>query len=388
MLPILFVDDDRKEQAILRQVITDYSVHSAYSAEEARGLLRGRRFSAIILDIHLPDMDGLQLLEELRLRVHLPPVILLSAYGNSVNVVRAMKAGAVDFIPKPFGLDHLKRALATAVSRSRHLPPFPEEPAAAESAGGTSPRFCIGTSQTAICLRDTLRLYAEADAAVLLSGESGSGKEVAALEIHARSTRARGPFLAVNCGAIPHTLVESELYGTVEGVYTGAGNRSGYFEQAHGGVLFMDEIGEMPLESQVKLLRIIECRRFRRLGGRREIEADVRVIAATNRDLAAQVEAGLFRADLYHRLNILNLRIPPLRDRKEDIPALVEHFLRHFRISGAAIEEAALLKLIDYDWPGNIRELKNTIERALVFSRRETIRAEHIILGEILFPLD
>jgi DNA-binding NtrC family response regulator len=382
MLSILFIDDDGREQEIIRQALPNYSFHAAYNAREARELLEHRCFSAILLDLHLPDTNGLVLLEQLRGYHPLPPVIILSAYGSTVNVVRAMRAGAVDFIPKPYGLQQLRRALAEAVCRSAA-----QTDTVGDGGGDQQPRsLCIGSSPAAEQLRGLLRLYAESCASVLLVGESGSGKEVAARELHRLSGRTRGPFLAINCGAIPPTLIEAELYGTVEGVYTGAASRSGYFEQAHGGTLFMDEIGEMPLPSQVKLLRIIENKRLTRLGGRRQIETDVRIVAATNRNLGELVQGGMFRRDLYHRLNILNLTVPPLRRRKEDIPELVRHFLSAFGAPRTKIERRALMKLLDYHWPGNIRELKNTIERALVLCRGGEIELRHIVLGEGLFP--
>jgi DNA-binding NtrC family response regulator len=382
MIKILLVDRDKKEHDILCQALPGYSFRAAYSAGEAEEVLRQERFSAILLELHLPDRSGLELLEKLRFYNNVPPIVVFSASNSTRNIVRSMRAGAIEFIPKPYSLDQLKKALAEAVKYSFYLGREGGE----EETETSATRFCIGSSQTTRRLRELITLYAESSASILLSGESGSGKEVAARELYARSPQCDGPFVPINCGAIPLTLVESELYGTVEGVYTGAYNRCGYFEQAHGGILFMDEIAEMPLESQVKLLRIIENRQITRLGGRRLIDIDVRIIAATNRNLRERIQSRLFREDLYHRLNVLNLHIPPLRSRKDDIPDLVRHFLKELKAADVSIEQAALMKLVDYEWPGNIRELKNTIERALVYSRRSTIKPEHIVFGESLFP--
>jgi len=385
MLPILFINADAKEQAIVAQTLPNYSFSAAYSAAEARTHMAQSSFTVILIELDLPDQDGLLLLEELKALYALPPVVILSVDRKPSEVIRAMKAGAIEFISRPYRHDQLAKALTMAVCCTlRH------DTASEASLEAAEPHmhFCIGSSHASDRLRNALQLYAKTDTTVLMFGETGCGKEVAARQIHHLSQRAKAPFVAINCGAIPHTLIESELYGTVEGVYTGAFNRDGYFERAHGGILFMDEIGEMPLESQVKLLRIIENRRFVRLGGKKEVEVDVRIIAATNSNLYEQVRAGLFRQDLFYRLNVLSLHIPPLRRRKEDIPDLVLHFLKVFGASEVLIEPAAMLQFIEYEWPGNIRELKNAVQRALVFSRGQTIQKEHIILGTPIFPVD
>jgi DNA-binding NtrC family response regulator len=298
----------------------------------------------------------------------------LTAHGDVPTSVRAMKAGAFDFLTKPYDADDLLAAVRRAVSRR-----FPVPARLAGSAmaiGGI-----VGESEVLRAVLQQIELVADTDATVLITGESGTGKELVARAIHERSNRRKGPLVRVNCACIPESLFESELFGYVRGAFTGAlTDRSGRFEAAQGGTLMLDEIGEVPLAMQPKLLRVLQEKEFERVGETRPRKIDVRIVAATNRDLAAEVEAGRFRADLFYRLNVFPIENPPLRDRREDIPLLAEHFIkesaRRLRREAPRLSEGVLQQLVARDWPGNIRELENVIERAIILARDGQLRIE------------
>jgi DNA-binding NtrC family response regulator len=334
------------------------------SGEEFLAAPRPKVPSCLVLDINLPGVSGLDLQQELAKSRPQVPIIFLTGHGDIPMTVRAVKAGAVNFLTKPVDDEDLLKAIRHSLTS--HLDPEDEAPPDAGSMIGQSEGFRR-------VLRD-VQVVAPTDAAVLIQGETGTGKELIARAVHERSSRSRGPFIKVNCAAIPAGLLESELFGHEKGAFTGAiAQKLGRFEMAHQGTLFLDEIGEIPLELQPKLLRALQEQEFERLGGNRTIHVDVRIIAATNRDLSSMVEENKFRADLYYRLAVFPLNIPPLRERRDDIPVLTRYFVqKHSRRMGRAIEiipTQAIETLIGYDWPGNIRELQNVIERSVIMSK-------------------
>jgi DNA-binding NtrC family response regulator len=335
--------------------------------ESAEGFLERTRPeppACLIVDLVLPGRSGLELHQELAAAGMNTPTVLLSGYGDVPTSVRAMKAGALDFLTKPYDSDDLLAAVRHAVSRR-----FPKRASAA-------PRRIdgmIGESEALQSVLEQVELVADTDATVLVTGESGTGKELVARAIHQWSRRRQGPLVRVNCAAIPESLFESELFGHVKGSFTGALNdRAGRFEAAQGGTLLLDEIGEVPLAMQPKLLRVLQEKELERVGETRPRKIDVRIVAATNRDLAAEVEAGRFRGDLFYRLNVFPIDNPPLRERREDVPLLAEHFIqaaaRRLHRQPPRLSEAALRQLLARDWPGNIRELENVIERAVILA--------------------
>ncbi len=370
-LPILVVEDDPS----LREALTDtlemagYSAVSAANAEQALLCLDRSNPGLILTDVQMPGMDGHALLRALKVRRPEIPVILMTAYGQIDRAVQAMRDGAADYLPKPFEPDRL---LATV---ARHF----------RQAGEAASPSVVAQDPASLALLELARRVAASDATILLTGESGVGKEVYARYIHQHSLRAKGPFVALNCAAIPENLLESVLFGHEKGAFTGASApQPGKFEQANGGILLLDEISELPLNLQAKLLRVLQEREVERVGGRTMLTLDVRVIAASNRDLAMWVAEGRFRDDLYYRLNVFPLEIPPLRSRPGDIPALATHFLkRHEQVagrSGFSFTGAALAELTGYDWPGNIRELGNVVQRAMILAPGAEIGPEHLML--------
>jgi two-component system response regulator FlrC len=374
-LPVLVVEDD----PALREAITDtlemagYSAISVGNAELALAWLDrgapGGNPGLILTDVQMPGMDGHALLRTLKARRPEIPVILMTAYGQIDRAVQAMRDGAADYLPKPFEPDNLLAVVA------RHF----------RQAGESTAPSMVAQDPSSLALLELARRVAASDATILLTGESGVGKEVYARYIHQHSVRAKGPFVAVNCAAIPENLLESVLFGHEKGAFTGASSpQPGKFEQANGGVLLLDEISELPINLQAKLLRVLQEREVERVGGRTMLTLDVRVIAATNRDLSTWVAEGRFREDLYYRLNVFPLEIPPLRSRPADIPALAKHFLkRHEQAtgrSGFAFTGAALAELTGYDWPGNIRELGNVVQRAMILAPGANIGPEHLML--------
>jgi len=377
---IILADDDKNTREGIGRALRDhYEVLLAENGERALELLAERPVDVLISDMRMPGMDGLSLLQRALARQPRPAVIVLTAYGSVETAVEAMKRGATDFLQKPVDLNVLEQRLARAVQMARMERENETLKAQLDRRYGLEQ--IIGESPAMEEVFDIIRQAAPTTATVLIQGESGTGKELAARAIHQLSPRAKGPFIAVHCAALAPTLLESELFGHEKGAFTGATERRiGRFEMADGGTLFLDEISEIDPAIQTKLLRVLEERRFERVGGRQTIEVDIRLVAATNRDLKALVEAGTFRRDLFFRLDVVTLTMPPLRKRKEDIPLLVQAMLREFSEKhGKPVRELtpdAMEILMRYDWPGNVRELRNTIERMVVLARdtRLTVR--------------
>jgi DNA-binding NtrC family response regulator len=380
MVRLLLIDDDTRSHLELQVVLGDrYHVCSAETG--ASGIVRARVLEpdVVLLDVDLPDMSGIEVLA--RLDHHRTPVVMLSSYGDTRLVVEAVRAGAFDYVLKTADPSVLHDALGRAVAASAFRRIADEHPKSTELAR------IVGSSVAIRGLRDLVVACSRADSPVCVLGESGTGKELVAQAIHRLSARGRGPFVPVNCGAIPETLTETELFGSERGAFTDAASRPGSFERAHRGTLFLDEIGEMSASAQVKLLRAVEQKRILRVGGTEELSLDVRIVAATNRDLKAEVASHRFREDLFYRVGVLVVPVPPLRDRMEDVPLLALHFLRE--LSGGEIvpelSPEAAERLMVHTWPGNVRELRNVIERALLLSRSNgtdghVVPAECIVL--------
>ncbi len=385
-MKILLVEDNRRLASALGDYLTaeGFEVHQAHSISSARKRLEREGFEAVVCDLKLPDGEGMELIP-LTVEDGIP-LIMVTAYGDVSRAVEAVKKGAYHFIEKPVDPEYLKKILLKAVEerRDRAKAVLFSEALLNVEVIGTSPAFREAFERA--------KKAASTDITVLLTGETGSGKEVFARAIHSMSKRRSRPFVAINCASIPETLLESELFGYERGAFTGATRtKPGRMELANGGTVFLDEIGEMSPSLQAKLLRVIEERKIERLGGTKEIPVDVRFIVATNRNLSALVKEGRFRQDLYYRLSVFPIEIPPLRERKEDIIPLAEFFLRKLREEGKPpkrLTEGAKAKLLSYSWPGNIRELKNVMERAFVLSEGDFITEADIVLQEISQPLD
>ena len=365
------VDDDVSAREGVARLIRSAGMMTKTfaSGEEFLASPRPQTPSCLVLDLNLPGLSGLDLQQELSKLGDQVPIILLTGHGDIATTVRALKAGAINFLTKPFEDEDLLNAIRQCLSSDLEDQVEPDE-----SVGNM-----VGESARFHRVVNAIQVVAPTDAAVLIQGETGTGKELVARAIHDRSSRSKRPFIKVNCAAIPATLLESELFGHEKGAFTGAfAQKLGRFEMAHQGTLFLDEIGEIPLELQSKLLRALQEQEFERLGGTRTIRVDARVIAATNRDLKAMVNENRFRADLYYRLDVFPLVVPPLRDRREDIPLLIRYFVqKHAERMGRKIERIpteALQALSSYDWPGNIRELQNIIERSLILTTGPELR--------------
>jgi len=375
---ILVVDDDEGLLRLLTMRLSamGFDVTTCTTGEEALAVAKREVFNLALTDLRLPDRDGLSVLEELRLIHPDLPVLLLTAHGSIPNAVEAMQRGAFGYLTKPFDDKELKATIEKALAQQRmsreiqRLKLLVKELYGLENVAARSPKMQALLEQVA--------RVAESDATICISGETGTGKEVIARVIHCNSGRARGPFIAVNCGAIPESLFESELFGHVKGAFTSAqSSKRGLVQTAEGGTLFLDEIGEMPLNLQVKILRAIQEREVQAVGAERPTKVNVRIITSTNKDLGAAVRAGTFREDLYYRIQVFPITIPPLRERRDDIPLLAQHFLQqsakrmHKEIRGFL--PAAMQKLMLYSWPGNVRELENTIEKVVVLSSQDMI---------------
>jgi two-component system, NtrC family, response regulator PilR len=370
---ILLVDDERSVREFLAIYLkrAGHKVETVADTTEARAAISRHEFDVLITDLRMPDGTGLDVLETSK-RLHPETqVIVVTAYATAETAIAAMKAGAYDYLLKPFKVDEVGLVVERALERRTLL--RQNVTLRAEIQGRYRLDRLLGKSTAMGRLFDMIRKIAPTRTSVLLVGESGTGKELAARALHELSPRSDRPFIAVNCGAIPEALLESELFGHLKGAFTGATTRKeGLFDAANGGTLFLDEIGELPQSMQVKLLRALQERRIKPVGGVTETEVDVRIVAATNRDLETEVERGSFRQDLFYRLNVIQIRMPPLRERREDIPLLVDHFLRKFSAEhGRAVTEidpAAMSALTGYNFPGNVRELENLIERAVTLS--------------------
>ncbi|WP_442900213.1 sigma-54-dependent transcriptional regulator [Geoalkalibacter sp.] len=357
-----------------------YRVEAAADGAQALARLKDQAYDLIISDIKMPRVGGFELLRHVRETSPDTVMIMITAFSSTEEAVEAMKQGAYDYITKPFKNEEIRIIVRNALERRtlrqesrRHQ----AEGARRQSLGGL-----IGQSRCMQELYDLIEKVAATRANVLITGESGTGKEVVAKAIHYNSDRRDMPFIPINCGAIPENLLESELFGHEKGSFTGAiSQKQGLFEVANLGTLFLDEIGELPPMMQVKLLRVIQEREFRRVGGTKNIRCDVRVIAATNKDLEVEVKSGAFREDLFYRLNVIRIELPPLRERREDIPLLVEHLYQKLTgREGFQIEEAAMRRLLEYRWPGNIRELENVIERCVVLGAADRLTAQALPL--------
>lgn len=383
---VLVVDDDD----LLRRLVTeqlsrsDFDAAPAARGREAIEILRESDFDVVLLDIMMPDMTGLEALREIRKLEDPPEVVMLTADTSLSTGIEAMRHGAYDYLTKPATLDEMEAVLRKAEEKRRLVKQNASLRSVAQPAGSadeTIPVIHENPQMSAVVI--DAEAAARSDSTILLTGESGTGKDVLARFIHSKSNRAPSPMIMVNCGALPETLFESEFFGHERGAFTGASSlRRGLLEAADGSSLFLDEIGDMPLVMQVKLLHFLEQGRFRRVGSTRDQNADVRIIAATNRDLAAEVERQRFRADLYYRLNVVSLHVPPLRERGEDIPKLIEHFLdiyrQRFNRPKLDLSPEARQGLQNYSWPGNVRELRNCLERAAAISLSDTIETSQI----------
>jgi len=380
---VLVVDDEENLRLVLRTLLRrhGYEVETAESGEDALGMVDSFGPDVVLTDVRMPKMGGLDLLTTLKAKGNEATVIVMSAYGNMDLALEAMKAGAYDYVQKPFKPDEIVLALRKAEEREL----LRRENRALRDEIRKEHRFedILAKSQKMLDIFRTISKIAEYKTTVLVAGESGVGKELVARAIHHKSTRRGGAFVAVNCGAIPENLLESELFGHKKGAFTDAvQDRRGLFEEADGGSLFLDEIGELPLALQVKLLRVLEDEKIRRVGDVRDIKVDVRIITATHRDLLAETKAGRFREDLFYRLNVLPILVPPLRDRREDIPILIDHFVARNNVrlgtSIRGLDTESRRLLFEYAWPGNVRELENTIERAMVLAEGEQIVAQDL----------
>lgn len=376
---VLIVDDEPNYLVILEELLAEegYTVLTAENASRGFELAVGHEVDVVVTDMKMPGIDGMTFLDNLhKLKPDLP-IIMMTAYGTIERAVEAMKKGAFDYICKPFENEEFKMIVARAVEHYRLLKRNRE--LEEEVKNRYSFRNIIGKSPAMEKVFYVVEKIAPSRSTVLITGESGTGKELIAKAIHYQSLRRDKPFVSVNCGALPETLLESELFGHERGAFTGAiQQRKGRFELAHEGTLFLDEISEIPLHLQVKLLRVLQEMEFERVGGTQTIRVDVRIIAATNRDLKKEVELGRFRSDLFYRLNVVNIHLPPLRERVEDIPLLVTHFLDKYskesgRETSLTVDKETMKCLMEYRWPGNVRELENVIERAVLLSRGDTI---------------
>ncbi len=370
---ILIIDDESGIRETLETLleIEGYRVEMAIDGEAGLARIEGRPFDLVLLDLALPGKNGIEILQLIRERAPELPVIMLTAYGTVDNVVDAIRAGAQNFVQKPWDNEKLLADIRAAIARFR----AEEENVQLKRAFKQRYSFpnIIGKSESMLRIFDTIAQVAPSRSTVLIQGESGTGKELIAKAVHAHSPRKDKPFVPVNTGAVPTDLLESTLFGHVKGAFTSAiSAKKGLFEVAHGGTLFLDEIGTMPLDTQAKILRVLQDRRFMHLGGTQEIQVDVRIITATNVDLRQAVREGKFREDLFYRLDVIRFELPPLRQRREDIPALAALFLRRYSdendLPHRTLSPEALRALVDYDWPGNVRELENVMERGVVLS--------------------
>lgn len=382
---ILIVDDEQSHRTMLKAVLSmeGYVISEADDGISAIKAVENEPFDLVLMDIRMTDMDGIEAMREIKKISPSIPVVMMTAYASVKTAVEALKSDAYDYLTKPLEIEELKILIQKALDHYR----LHEENVFLKER--LADRFdfskVIGKSRPMKDLFETLSLIAPSDATVLIFGESGTGKELVANAIHQNSLRVEKPFIKVSCAALPETLLESELFGHERGAFTGALTRkAGRFQLANGGTLFLDEVSEMSSATQVKLLRVLQEREFEPLGSTKTIHVDIRLITATNKDLEAEVREGRFREDLFYRLNVIPIRLPSLRERREDIPLLAEHFFRHYQEKNRSSVRGYLPKTMDtlirYDWPGNIRELENTVERAILLCRSEYIMPEDLPL--------
>lgn len=387
MKNILVVDDEESIRWVFKKGLEKkgYTVHTSESGKNALSMLSKNKYLIIFLDIFLPEENGLKLLENIKKQEKEITVVIMTAQGTMKNAIEAMQKGAYDYITKPFDMDEiylLIEKVENLKNLERKVYTLEEELKTKYDVGEI-----VGKSQKMQKVFKIIGKAASSDLTVLITGESGTGKELVARALHKASNRANGPFVAVNCAAIPRELLESELFGYERGAFTGATeSRAGKFEQADGGTIFLDEIGDMDISLQAKILRVIQEREFYRVGGKAQIKVDVRIISATNQDLETSVREKMFREDLFHRLNVITIPLPPLRERREDIPLLADYFLKRFSselgIGVRYIADDAMLILKNYDWKGNVRELENVIQRAIVMSGGDSITPEYLPISQ------
>ena len=385
---VLVIDDERDIRELLTITLgrMNLLVESAGSVGDARRLLAEHHYDLCFTDMRLPDGSGQELIELIARDHPQMPVAMITAYGNMDAAVNALKAGAFDFVSKPVDINMLRRLVQTALRLSSERRDDDGETAAAPAADATTAQRLIGDSVAMQQVRATIAKLARSQAPVYISGESGVGKELVARLIHEQGPRSSGPFVPVNCGAIPTELMESEFFGHKKGSFTGAQvDKEGLFQAANGGTLFLDEVADLPMHMQVKLLRVIQEKAVRPIGGRAEVPVDVRILSATHKDLARLVEAGHFRQDLFYRINVIELRVPPLRERREDVPKLTARILNRLAEdsgSGAPrLQPPALKVLLEYPFPGNVRELENILERAVAMCENASIEVADLMLN-------
>ncbi|KJS16359.1 MAG: transcriptional regulator [Peptococcaceae bacterium BRH_c4b] len=381
---ILVVDDESSVREALTDILTDngYRVECAGSGSEGLEKIEVLNPDAVLLDIRMPDIDGIKVLELVRRRGERVPIILITAYGSTQTTIEAMKLGAFDYLMKPLKISDMLDVVKKAVEVKGLI----DRGKAGENLPLAEADAMIGLSPVMQNVYKTIGRVANTNATVMIRGESGTGKELVARAIHFNSVRKDRSFIKINCASIPENLLESELFGHEKGAFTGAATaKPGKFELAHRGTIFLDEIGEMSMSTQTKLLRVLQEREFERVGGTETIKVDVRIVAATNKDLEESIESGGFREDLYYRLNVVEVMLPPLRDRKTDIAALVSHIIKgcsaEHKKGIKGFSETAMEILMNYDWPGNIRELKNVCERAVLMSTGPVLGVEDLPLN-------
>ncbi len=386
-ISILIVDDEESVRDSLYNWFIDdgYCVECAENAKKALSLLNDKDFDIVLADIKMPGMDGMEMHRRIRALPHVPIVIIMTAFASVDTAVQALKEGAFDYVTKPFDpddLSHLIRNAATQVALKAENENLKEHVTSLVDV-----EDIIGDSEALNKVLKEVEKVAPADSSVIVTGESGTGKELVARAIHSNSARKYFPLISVHCGALSESLLESELFGHEKGAFTGAAfNRKGRFEMADGGTIFLDEIGTISAKMQIELLRVLESKTFMRVGGNKDISSDFRVICATNRDLKEMVNSGTFREDLFYRLNVVNIKIPPLRERIGDIPGLVNHFIKKYCTSMSrdmiSIDPAAMKHLESFEYPGNVRELENMIERAIVVGNGKVIRLKDLPMGK------
>ena len=384
MPTILVVDDEASIRRTLREILEyeDFEVEEAVDGEEALEAIREHSYDLVLLDVKMPKVDGMEVLESIAEEATDLPVVMISGHGTIETAVEATKLGAYDFVEKPPDLNRLLLTVRNALDHGQlEVENRRMRQTITEQSGDVPP--IVGESEAIQEIKDTIDRVAPTEARVLISGENGTGKELVAKSIHHRSERADGPLVEVNCAAIPSELIESELFGHEEGAFTGATQqRIGKFEQAHGGTLFLDEVGDMSLSAQAKVLRVLQEDEIERVGGERTIDVDVRVVAATNKDLMTEIEEGNFREDLYHRIGVILIDVPPLRERRDDIPLLTKHGAERLAqrngLPQKQFTDDALQRLKGYEWRGNVRELYNVIERLLILVEGNEIDADDV----------
>ena len=389
---VLVVDDEPMVCLALTNWLEEenYFAQAVEDGPQAIKAVRGENWDIVLLDLRMPGMDGLEVLKKVKEIAPQTVVIMMTAYASIPGAVQAMKEGAYDYIVKPLDVDQLTLMLKRIVEHQQLI----TENILLRKRLTEQYEFedIIGRSEAMQEVFSMIKAVTDTNATVLITGETGTGKELVARAIHSNSSQRYGPFVATSCGALPETLLESELFGYEKGAFTGADRaKKGRFELANGGTLFLDEVGDISMKTQIKLLRVLQEKSFSRLGGTGQIKVDVRLISATNRDLVAAIEDGSFRSDLYYRLNVVSIQLPPLRERKDDVPLLAVHFINKYNVEFNKkfdrVDRKAMDFMMDYHWPGNVRELENVIERALVIDQGPEVQAKHLPFCNVESPL-